>query len=268
MSEDLIDRLTKASETPETAAAEGVQELLREAAGALAFLRAQNDLRIQNLTMTQDQIEARIQDPTRAVEMLAGAFWRLLEQHDAKNYIEMTRHKTGHGYVIVTLQRQSGATPHELRQKAEALVLDYDQRLTATRNALRAAGVPEVVPYNQSEIEAADENRRTTMAAGRCLSEAERVEFLARMHRDTLGAFEVMREARDKALIRAEFFVALDHRPTWTTDGIKTLFEVSVGNVALAEARDGVQELVARAAGHRLGCECSLCLVASVLPPR
>jgi hypothetical protein len=70
-------------------------------------------------------------------ELLAGMFLGLLKEHpEAVNYLEIT-YGSSQGPVIVTVQRPSGASPHELRTMAEQEVKGLQGELATAREALR-----------------------------------------------------------------------------------------------------------------------------------
>jgi hypothetical protein len=64
-------------------------------------------------------------------------FLGLLKEHpEAVNYLEIT-YGSNQGPVIVTVQRPSGASPHELRTMAEREVKGLQGELATAREALR-----------------------------------------------------------------------------------------------------------------------------------
>ncbi len=70
-------------------------------------------------------------------ELLAGMFLGLLNEHpEAVNYLEIT-YGSNQGPVRVTVQRPSGASPHELRTMAEQEVKGLQGELATAREALR-----------------------------------------------------------------------------------------------------------------------------------
>ncbi len=70
-------------------------------------------------------------------ELLAGIFLGLLKEHpEAVNYLEIT-YGSNQGPVIVTVQRPSGASSHELRTMAEQEAKALREELAKAREALR-----------------------------------------------------------------------------------------------------------------------------------
>lgn len=77
-----------------------------------------------------------IQVSHNIVKAIAIAMMNVLDEKDTPNYIEMTANHPNGSQVVLTLQRKSGKTPHELRKAAEdqlkevreAYIEAYDNR--------------------------------------------------------------------------------------------------------------------------------------------
>ena len=67
-----------------------------------------------------------------APNILAGMFVGILDENpDAKNYITFKFFHERHGLILITVQRYSGKTPHELRKEAEAKLEEAEKKLEA-----------------------------------------------------------------------------------------------------------------------------------------
>lgn len=67
-----------------------------------------------------------------APNILAGMFVGILDENtDAQNYITFKFFHERHGLILITVQRYSGKTPHELRKEAEAKLEEAEKKLEA-----------------------------------------------------------------------------------------------------------------------------------------
>lgn len=65
-----------------------------------------------------------------APNILAGMFVGILDENpDAQNYITFKFFHERHGLILITVQRYSGKTPHELRKEAEAKLEEAEKKL-------------------------------------------------------------------------------------------------------------------------------------------
>ena len=64
-------------------------------------------------------------------QLLAGMFLGMFEKYpDAKNYIEVLM-SSSKGAVIVTVRRQDGKTPDQLRREAEQRIVELENQIAA-----------------------------------------------------------------------------------------------------------------------------------------
>lgn len=67
-----------------------------------------------------------------APNILAGMFVGILDENqDAQNYITFKFFHERHGLILITVQRYSGKTPHELRKDVEAKLEEAEKKLEA-----------------------------------------------------------------------------------------------------------------------------------------
>lgn len=109
----------------DAAEASGARSRDAEVAALREELRLANVLLSPKLTaieITKGGFEARI-DGKGVMQVFAAAFWDLLVETGAKNFLQVTFDRADRrGDLMVTLQRKDGKTPAELKEAAEAEV--------------------------------------------------------------------------------------------------------------------------------------------------
>ena len=144
----------------------------------------------------RDGFQFSIEDPTGAVRLLAQCFSRVLQEQSAPNYVEMLmRSSDDRSGVIVTLQREAGKTPHQIRAAAEASAAALRAEMQRLVQQLRAGADKWIAYTKKTDIE--------EDARARAYAYAESDRQSARMIDDVLYATSVDR-ACDSSAATAE----------------------------------------------------------------
>jgi DNA-directed RNA polymerase subunit L len=75
-------------------------------------------LSLESLHLENGRVDAKLK--SKIVPLVAECFYDILNDHNAVNYVEFSlNHIASNQTIIVTVQKQDGKTPHQLRVEAE-----------------------------------------------------------------------------------------------------------------------------------------------------
>lgn len=95
------------------------------------------EISLESFQVKDGNIDLKLK--SRIVPLVAEAFYELLNEMKAPNYIEFSLdHLEAHETILVTVQKKSGKSPHEMRVEAEKEVQYWEEKY---RNLLNRVDV-------------------------------------------------------------------------------------------------------------------------------
>jgi hypothetical protein len=95
------------------------------------------EISLESFQVKDGNIDLKLK--SRIVPLVAEAFYELLNEMKAPNYIEFSLdHLEAHETILVTVQKKSGKSPHEMRVEAEKEVQYWEEKY---RNLLNRGDV-------------------------------------------------------------------------------------------------------------------------------